>query len=367
MLLVTGFPGFITSQLLPRLLAADPDRRATCVVQDVHSGEARRALDSMEARAPGSSARVRLVEGDITAPGLGVVGRSGVGLASRSGLAAVTDVWHLAGVYDTLAPRPLAERVNVAGTCHVLDLAAELPRLRRLHHISTCYVSGDHPGVFREEDLDVGQGFHSIYDETKFLAETEVRKAAAGGLPVTVYRPASVVGDSRTGWTQKYDGPYFLFRLLLRQPRTLAIVPRFTDMTRAQFNIVPVDFLTAALAVLSVRDDAPGRTYQVADSRVTSVADIVAAAASATGRRVVALPLPLQPVRWLAGLPGMSRLVQIPAPAFDYFASRTTYASDNTQAGLAGSGVECPPFASYAARLVEFMRAHPEVTSAAMV
>ncbi|HEX6920019.1 MAG TPA: SDR family oxidoreductase, partial [Actinomycetes bacterium] len=305
MLLVTGFPGFITSQLLPRLLAADPDRRATCVVQDVHAGEARRALDSMEARAPGSSARVRLVEGDITAPGMG--------LATRSGLAAVTDVWHLAGVYDTVAPRPLAERVNVAGTRHVLDLAAELPRLRRVHHISTCYVSGDHPGVFREEDLDVGQGFHSVYDETKFLAEAEVRKAAAGGLPVTVYRPASVVGDSRTGWTQKYDGPYFLFRLLLRQPAALALVPRFSDPSRAHFDIVPVDYLVAVLSRLAVREDGVGTTYQVTDPENLTVADIVAAAAAATGRRVVPLPLPLSPVRRLAGLPGVRRLVQIPA------------------------------------------------------
>ena len=39
------------------------------------------------------------------------------------------------------------------------------------------------------------------------------------GLPATIYRPAIVVGDSTTGETQKYDGPYVILRWLLRQPR----------------------------------------------------------------------------------------------------------------------------------------------------
>ena len=359
MLLVTGFPGFLATALLPRLLAADPAERAVCLVQARHAGLARRTLAGWDAPGRRPAERVRLVEGDVTEPGLG--------LAGAGALAGVTDVWHLAGVYDTTAPRQLAERVNVAGTRHLLERAADLPRLRRFRHVSTCYVSGDHPGVFREEDLDVGQGFHNVYDDTKFRAEVEVRAAASQGLPVTVYRPASVVGDSRTGWTQKYDGPYFLFRLLLRQPPWLAWVPRFTDPSRAHFNVVPVDFLTDALVALATADDPPGRTYQVADPRETTVADIVAASAAATGRRVRWVPLPLPAVRRLAALPGAPRLTGVPAPVFDYFASPTTYASDHTQRALAGTGVQCPAFADYVGRLVRFMREHPDVSSAAMV
>ena len=359
MLLVTGFPGFLTSALLPRLLALDDTQQAVCLVQSRYAELARQTLARLDTPALRLAARVRLVEADITQPGLA--------LTETALLDEVTDVWHLAGVYDTVAPRQLAAQVNVAGTRHMLDLAASLPRLRRFHHVSTCYVSGDHAGVFREEDLDLGQGFHSVYDETKFGAELEVHKAIAEGLPATVYRPASVVGDSRTGWTQKYDGPYFLIALLLRQPAALAVVPRFTDPTRVYFNLVPVDYLAAALAVLSTRDDAAGRTYQVADPHLTTVADIIAAAAGATGRRVRYLPMPLRAVRRLGGLPGVMRITRIPPPAFDYFASTTTYTSHNTQRDLEGSGVTCPPFAGYVDRLVEFMREHPDVTSAAMV
>jgi thioester reductase-like protein len=357
-LLVTGFPGFLATALLPRLLAGDTTARAVCLVQRRHAERARRTVDELDAPGMRLRDRVRLVEGDISRPGLGL---------DRSDLREVADVWHLAGVYDTTAPRELAERVNVLGTRHLLDTAGAMPRLRRFRHVSTCYVSGDHAGVFREEDLDVGQGFHSVYDETKFRAELEVRTAGAQGLPVTVYRPASVVGDSRTGWTQKYDGPYFLLRLLLRQRPALALVPRFTDPAKAYFNVVPVDFLTSALAALAGTEDGPGLTYQVADSRVVTVADIVVASAAATGRRVRWVPLPLGAVRRVAGAPGVRGLVGIPAPVFDYFASRTRYATANTQRALAGRGVTCPPWESYVGRLVAFMRAHPDVTSAAMV
>ena len=359
MLLLTGFPGFIGSQLLPRLLAQEPELVAVCLIQRTHADLARRILKQLDAPGLGLTRRVHLVEADIT--------RAGLALADTTLMPQVTDVWHLAGVYDTVAPRELAERVNVDGTRHLLAVAAELPGLRRFNHVSTCYVSGDFPGEFGEDDLDVGQGFHSVYDETKFAAEVHVRQAIADGLPATVYRPAAVVGDSRTGWTQKFDGPYFVIQFVLRQPRGLAIVPRFTDPSKAYFNIVPIDFLVDALAALSMRDDNVGRTYQLADPAQTSIADIVRAIADATGRRAVWVPLPLQPVKALDRLPGVRGLIQIPAPAFDYLTSTTTYSSGHTQTDLDGAGVTCPRFADYVGRLIAYRQAHPEVTSTAMV
>jgi len=50
-----------------------------------------------------------------------------------------------------------------------------------------------------------------------------------------------------------------------------------------------------------------------------------------------------------------------------HFPTRQHYATSQAQADLAGSGIACPPFRDYSDRLVSFMRAHPEVGSAAMV
>jgi hypothetical protein len=63
----------------------------------------------------------------------------------------------------------------------------------------------------------------------------------------------------------------------------------------------------------------------------------------------------------------MERLLGIPAEGLDYFASRTTYPTTNTVAALEETGLSCPAFASYADTLLDYMVAHPEHTSAAMV
>ena len=94
----------------------------------------------------------------------------------------------------------------------------------RFHYVSTCYVSGRYSGVFGEEDLEKGQTFNNFYEETKYHAEVEVQKRMKNGFPATVYRPAIVVGDSHTGATQKFDGPYYVIRWLLKQPY-VAIMP----------------------------------------------------------------------------------------------------------------------------------------------
>src|SRR5207247_6389267 len=135
-------------------------------------------------------------------------------------------------IYDLSVSRDAGMRVNVDGTRHVLDFAERCPSLQRFHYVSTCYVSGRHHGVFGEDDLDVGQRFNNFYEETKFLAEVEVRRRS--GLPVTIYRPSVVVGDSRTGETQKFDGPYFVIQWILRQPR-VAFLPVVGRPSRYRF------------------------------------------------------------------------------------------------------------------------------------
>ena len=89
----------------------------------------------------------------------------------------------------------------------------------------------------------------------------------AGGLPATIYRPGIVVGDSRTGETQKYDGPYFLASFLRRQP-PVALVPAVAAVDRVTVTVVPRDFVVDAMDRLSGLDVSVGRTYALADPRI---------------------------------------------------------------------------------------------------
>jgi thioester reductase-like protein len=357
--LFTGFPGFLGSELLPRVLARAPGDRALCLVQGRFADLARRRAAELAARDPALAGRIELLEGDITAPDLG--------LGAPAWLPEVRELWHLAAVYDLSVPRALGERVNVEGTRHVLAFAERCAGLTRLQYVSTCYVSGRHPGVFTERDLSVGQTFNNFYEETKYRAEVLVQERMRDGLPATVYRPAVVVGDSATGATQKYDGPYFVIRWLEKQPR-VAVLPTVGDTRAHTFNAVPRDFVVAAVAHLSARPGSRGKVYQLADPAPLTVDALIDVIARATGRRVLRVPLPLGTAKLLIDrVPGVYRLMGIPSAAVDYFVHPTTYGTDQARADLAGSGLAAPPFASYVDRLVAFVRAHPEIGSAAMV
>lgn len=340
----TGFPGFLGSEMLPRVLART-DGDAVCLVQPKF-----RALAEERARALGVASRVRFLDGDITQP--------------LPPLDDVREIYHFAAVYDLSVSREVGMRVNVDGTKHVLDFAARAPRLERVHYVSTCYVSGRHPGVFREHDLEVGQTFNNFYEETKQLAEMEVRRAMSEGLPATIYRPSVVVGDSATGATQKYDGPYFVMRWLLRQPR-VALLPIVGNPKRYTFNMVPRDFVIRAIDALSGRRDTIGKTYALADPHPLTVDETIRAISEATGRTVLRFPLTLGIAKAaIDHVPGVYRLMQIPSPAVNYFVHPTQYDTTNAARDL---GFTPPSVREYLPNLVRFVKKHPEIGSAAMV
>ena len=339
----TGFPGFLGSELLPRVLARTDDD-ALCLVQPKFRAMA-------EERARGNP-RIRLVEGDIT--------RELDHIDARD----IREVWHLAAVYDLAVPRDVGMRINVEGTRRVLDLAARAPRLERVHYVSTCYVSGTYPGVWREDDLEKGQRFNNFYEETKQLAEVDVRKR---GLPSTIYRPSVVVGDSATGVTQKFDGPYFVLQWLMRQPK-IAVLPVVGRPSRYRFNVVPRDFVMNAIEYLSALPQSKGKTYAIADPSPLTVDETIDTLAEAGKRKVIRVPLTKGMAKGsLQYVPGVYRLLRIPPAAVDYFVHPTLYDTTNTTADLAGSGIVAPRLRDYMPQLVEFWRAHREIGSSAMV
>jgi len=359
-LFLTGFPGFLGSRLLPHVLVSAPGDVAVCLVQPRFAAVARRRADELEARNPALADRIEIVEGDITQAGLGLRDDE----ALRRG---VRDVWHLAAVYDLSVKRELGMRVNVEGTRNVLAFAAACPGLRRLHYVSTCFVSGRFHGTFTERDLERGQTFNNHYEETKYLAEVLVQERMRAGLPATIYRPSIVVGDSTTGATQKYDGPYFVVRWILKQP-WVAVLPTVGDPRAHRLNVVPRDFVIPAVAHLSGLERSRGRVYHIADPAPATVDEVIDSIARATRRRIVRVGLPLGLAKAaIDRVPGVHELMGIPSAAIDYFVHPTTYATDQAQADLAESGLSVPPFSSYVDRLVQFVRDHPEIGSEAMV
>lgn len=348
----TGFPGFLGSELLPRVVLRT-DRDALCLVQPKFRALAEERAAQLVKTHPALANRIHLMEGDLTEP------------LAHVDAAEVREIYHLAAVYDLAVPREVGLRVNVDGTRNVLDLAERAPRLERLHYVSTCYVSGRYHGVFTENDLQAGQSFNNYYEETKQLAEVEVRRRMSR-IPATVYRPSVVVGDSAAGATQKFDGPYFVMQWLLRQPR-LAVLPVVGRPSRYTFNVVPRDFVVQALTDLSGLTRSAGKTYALADPQPLTVDETIDTIAAATNRTVLRVPLTKGIAKGaLRYVPGLYRLMRIPPAAVDYFVHPTSYDTSNATTELAAAGIAAPRLREYAPRLVQFARAHPEIGSAAM-
>ncbi len=355
----TGFPGFLGSELLPRVLLRASEDTAVCLVQGKFMEMARQRANEVTHGHPELKKRIELVEGDITRPGLGLAVRGELQQEIR-------EIYHLAAVYDLSVRRDLAMKVNVEGTINMLDFAAGCPDLDRFQYVSTCYVSGRYAGIFSERDLIKGQEFNNFYEETKYHAEVEVQKRMRDGLPVTIYRPAIVVGDSHTGATQKYDGPYYVIRWLLKQPM-VAVMPMVGNPKTTRVNVVPSDFLVESLSYLSGIEASAGKVYQLADPAPLTVDEMIAEAGRATGRMVVRVPA-MKGVAKAAidHVPGVYRLMGIPSAAIDYFVHPTHYCVEQTVRDLEGSGIACPRFSGYVDNLVRFVKAHPEIGSEAM-
>jgi len=348
----TGFPGFLGSELLPRILQRGDDE-ALCLVQPKFRALAEERARQIVAARPALEGRIRFVEGDLSTPFDHVAGDG------------IREIYHFAAVYDLSVSKDLGMRVNVHGTKNVLDLAERSPALERLHYVSTCYVSGRHEGVFTESDLEKGQPFNNFYEETKYQAEVEVRRRM-GHIPTTVYRPAVVVGDSTTGATQKFDGPYFIMQWLLRQPK-VAMLPVVGNPSRYTFNVVPRDFIIDAMEHLSSLKTNVGVTYALADPRPLTVDETIRTIAEATGRKLIRVPLTKGLAKGaLEYVPGVYRLMRIPAAAVDYFVHPTSYDTMLAVRDLEGTGIAAPNLREYVDTLVAFVRAHPEIGSAAM-
>lgn len=343
-LLVTGFPGFLASNLLPRILTQRPDERVVCLVEGRFMETARQRLQQV--LDPAFMPRVELRVGDITRPGLGL----------DQELHA-EEIFHFAALYDLMLERNLGLRINLEGTQHVLGFAERCPTLEKLHYVSTCYVSGRYAGPYRESDLDKGQRFNNYYEETKFLAEVEVQKSH---LPWVIYRPAIVVGDSRSGATLKYDGPYPVIKWLLRFPWVSAL-PRIGDPAMARINLVTQDFVLDALTHISLHSAQAGTVYQLSDPNPCTVEEMVRELGRACRRKVIDVPVPRRLAKLaLKKLPPVSKWSGFTPAMVDYFVHPTHYLCDNTLAALAGTGIEMPDIRRVLPRLVEYVKRHPQ-------
>jgi nucleoside-diphosphate-sugar epimerase len=148
-------------------------------------------------------------------------------------------------------------------------------------------VCGQGPGPALEELGDGLPDFRNDYEHSKFEAERLVR-AAPFLDSVTIYRPAIIVGDSRTGYTATYHGLYAYAQFISvylqyqgPQPDGRYHLPARLNATgREPRNLVPVDWVSAVIAHIFRHPEHHGRTYHLTPRRPVTAAELEAALSS---------------------------------------------------------------------------------------
>ncbi len=353
---VTGATGFIGRNLVARLL-----QREGTVYALVRAGS-RGRLEELRTAWGADGARVVPIAGDLAQPGLGVSEEDLVTLRGE-----VDHFFHLAAIYDMAAGTEAQEIANVEGTRHAVELAGAT-KAGCFHQVSSIAAAGLYRGTWTEDMFDEAEDLDTHpYFRTKHESERVVREECRR--PWRVYRPGIVVGDSRTGEIDKIDGPYYMFKLLQQARRVLPAWLPTVGVEGGEINIVPVDYVAAAIDHIAHEPDLDGQAFSLTDPRPKTAGEVLNLFARAADAPQAALRLDsgiTDPVGGLArtGLrffpPGKRAIklaldrVGIPAGVLSYVSYPTHFDSSRTQEALAGSGIEVPPLESYADRIWDY-------------
>lgn len=357
---VTGGTGFIGKRLVRRLL--ERDREPIYVLSFRPTPESVEAL--REFWGDGAQ-RVTFVEGDISKPRLGVSPDDAQALEGR-----VDHFFHLAAVYDLAADPEAVMKANIGGVENGLAFAKSI-RARIFHHVSSIAAAGLYNGVFREDMFEEARGLEHPYYASKHKGEGLVRAERA--MAWRIYRPGVVVGDSRTGEIDKIDGPYYFFKLIQKLRDILPAWFPMIGVEGGRINVVPVDFVVAAIDHLAHLDGLDGRTFHLTDPNPMRVGDMLNTLARAAHGpsftvRVNAGMFGLVPPALARGLMGltpfrrmrkmMMKELGLPDDIFMFVNYPTRFDSRETQKLLRPAGVVVPPFEDYAWRLWDYWERH---------
>jgi thioester reductase-like protein len=352
---VTGATGFIGRFLVKNLM-----KRGQPIYVLVRKGSVKK-LDELREEWGATDKEVIAVVGDLGKKNLGVAEADLKKLKGK-----VEHMFHLAAIYDIKASAESQQEANVEGTRHAVQFA-QAAAVGCLHHVSSIAAAGLYDGVFREDMFEEAEDLDHPYFKTKHDSEGIVRRECKR--PYRIYRPGFVVGDSKTGYIDKIDGPYYFFKLLQKMREVLPPWVPMLGIEGGRINIVPVDFVADALDYLAHKKGLDGKCFHLTDPdphRIGEVLNIFARAGHApqmtmriNARMFGFIPAPI--LYGLGGLAPVQRIIRavlkdfgIPKDVFQFINWPTRYDNREAAKALKGSGISVPELASYAPKLWDY-------------
>jgi len=351
---VTGATGFIGRFLLQRLL--DRDGQIYVLVRESSLAKLEDLSDKL-----GANERIVPVVGDLREPRLGLSDEQVSALSTK-----IDHFFHLGAIYDMTADAETNDLINVGGTRHAVDLANQIGA-GRLHHVSSIAAAGSYKGFFREDMFDEGQPLEHPYHRTKWESERVARTEFNG--PWRVYRPAIVVGHSKTGEMDKIDGPYYFFKGIQKLRNAL---PQWVPLVGPELgytNIVPVDYVTDAMDYIAHQPDLDGRAFHLTNPRSQRSGEVLNTFARAAHAPQLAIrvdkrlidALPKGTISMLMKVPALKGVRRnfladagIPDGILEYVGLTAQFDTRDTEKALADSGISVPQLENYASVLWDY-------------
>lgn len=356
--LLTGVSGFLGRHVLWELLRRRAETNIYCLLRpDADGGTDRRLRELLVAEgAPlpdDARDRCHAVAGDIVDATLC---RDPV-MRERL-LGEVDRIIHCAATVRFNHGLAEARGINVDGTRHVLRLADELHargRLRRFDYFSTAFVAGNAVGCAYEDRLLPAQ-FNNTYEQTKWEAEQLMREAQQR-LPITIYRPSIIVGNSKTGYTSNFRVLYWPLKVLASG--LVVVVPADRN---GIVDVVPIDHVVEAFEALSRNEQSIGKCYHLAagPERQSSCGELLRLAAEFFGVRDPWMIPPrvsyriVRPLLYSVFWGKRRALLRQGELYFPYFAYRASFDRTTIRADLDGAGIEPPAVTDYFRNIMQY-------------
>lgn len=356
---VTGATGFLGRHLLEKLLKRRGKIFALVRKESVHKLEA--IIENLGA----GKEEIVPVIGDLTKAKLGVSAAAQKQLTGK-----VKMFYHLAAIYDVEADDETNEAVNVGGTKHAIDLAHAI-KAGSFQHVSSIAAAGKYPGVFKEDMFSEAEGLKHPYYRTKHESEGLVRKTCK--IPYRIFRPAIVIGNSKTGEIDKIDGPYYFFRLIKKIRQTLPQWMPTIGIEGARVNVVPVDYVVDAMDHISHKTGLDGGCFHLVDPEPLRAGELLNTFSRAANAPEMTMRIDARTIGFIPpmvrgavmNLPPVKRFTNqvmrdlgIPKHALEYLSNPTRYDNRETERALKGSKIKLPKLDQYAWRLWDYWERH---------
>jgi amino acid adenylation domain-containing protein/thioester reductase-like protein len=344
-ILLTGATGFLGAFLLYELLqktTADIYCLIRAKTKAIATERLQNHLKSYLLWDESFNQRIIPLIGDLSQPLLGLSAEQFTAIASQ-----IDVIYHNGAFVNFTYPYSQLKAANILGTQEILRLAAQI-KVKPVHFISTIGVVGAADSaveIIRENTpINHSQNISSGYTQSKWVGEKLVQLASDRGIPISIYRPGRISGDSKTGVCNPDDHTFRMIRGCIQ----LGSVPKDGSMV----NLTPVDYASQAIIYLSQQLTSLGKVFHLINPQPLHWGEVI--------NSIISFGYPLQAVdypEWRSKL--LKEVERSPENAlYPLIGTLTDSESQNTNTedsptqqidfqntltGLAETTITCPP------------------------